>query len=104
MPPPALPILNATKYAGAWFEHGHPFNDAAYSLVNDAPLLAAKITRYEEVLRDMELTLTETRQKLLELVGEQKVDAAQLSQVDASLARLRETRRDLEIARELESA
>lgn len=98
--PSSLPILNATKYAGAWFEHGHPFNDAAYSLVYDAPLMAAKVTRYEEVLHDMELTLTQTRQKLLELVGEQKVDAAQLSQVEAALARLRETRRELEEARE----
>lgn len=99
--PPAIPILNATKYAGAWFEHGHPFNDAAYSLVNDAPLMAAKVTRYEEVLRDMETTLTHTRDKLLELVSERKVEPAQLSQVDASLARLRETRRELEEAREL---
>lgn len=98
--PPAIPILNATKYAGAWFEHGHPFNDAAYSLVNDAPLMAAKVTRYEEVLRDMETMLTHTRDKLLELVSERKVEQAQLSQVDASLARLRETRRELEEARE----
>jgi hypothetical protein len=101
MPPSSIPILNTTKYAGAWFEHGHPFNDAAYSLVNDAPLMAAKVTRYEEVLCHMESALVETREKLLELLDQRKVDAVQLSQVDAALSRLRETRRDLEAAREL---
>lgn len=102
--PSVLPMLNATKYAGAWFEHGHPFNDAAYSLVNDAPLMAAKVTRYEEVLRDMEDTLVCTRTQLLRLVEAKQVDLAQLTQVDAALAHLRQTRRDLEEARESQDA
>lgn len=97
---PAIPILNATKYAGAWFEHGHPFNDAAYSLVYDAPLMAAKVTRYEEVLQEMERALVETRTQLLQLIETKTVDAVQMSHVDAALCRLRETRRELEEARE----
>jgi hypothetical protein len=98
--PPALPILNDTKYAGAWFEHGHPFNDAAYSLVNDAPLMAAKMTRYEEVLAEMEAALCETQSHLTQLVAQNKVDAAQLSHVDSALEHLRQTRRELQEARE----
>jgi hypothetical protein len=100
MPTP-LPILKTTKYAGAWFEHGHPFNDAAYSLVQDAPLMAAKVTRYEAVLHELEGTLLETREKLMQLVASKAVEPAPLSQVDAALARLHEARRDLEAAREL---
>lgn len=97
--PSVIPILSATKYAGAWFEHGHPFNDAAYSLVNDAPLMAAKVTRYEEILREMEDTLDDTRTQLLRLVEARQVDAAQLSQVESALSHLRQTRRELEEAR-----
>lgn len=98
--PTAIPILNATKYAGAWFEHGHPFNDAAYSLVYDAPLMAAKVTRYEVVLQEMEGALVETREHLLRLIEQGRVETVQLSQVDAALSRLRDSRRELEEARE----
>ncbi len=97
--PTVIPMLETTKYAGAWFEHGHPFNDAAYSLVNDAPLMAAKVTRYEEVLREMEDALVETQAQLLQLIEAQKVDAVQLSQVESALSHLRRTRRELEEAR-----
>ncbi len=97
--PHSNPILDATKYAGAWFEHGHPFNDAAYSLVEDAPLMAAQITRYEEVLQDMEAALNQTRAHLLKLVQANEIAPVQLSHVEAALERLRQTRRELEAAR-----
>lgn len=100
--PHSNPILDATKYAGAWFEHGHPFNDAAYSLVEDAPLMAAKISRYEDVLQDMEAALNETRTQLLQLVEAREISRTQLSQVEAALDRLRQTRRELEAARQKE--
>lgn len=100
--PHSNPILDATKYAGAWFEHGHPFNDAAYSLVEDAPLMAAKISRYEDVLQDMEAALNETRAQLLQLVEAREISRTQLSQVEAALDRLRQTRRELEAARQKE--
>jgi hypothetical protein len=96
MPPPVIPILKSTKYANAWFEHGHPYNDEAYSLVNDAPLMAAKMSRYEEVLIDMERALSETRAQLLALVEAKKVEAAQLSHVEQALSQLRTSRRELE--------
>lgn len=98
--PNVNPMLNETKYAGAWFEHGHPFNDAAYSLVNDAPLMAAKVTRYEEVLQEMEDTLVDTRAQLLRLVEARQVDVTQLSQVESALSHLRRTRQEIELARE----
>ncbi len=41
--PPIIPLLENTKYAGAWIENGHPYNDAAYSLITDAPFLAARL-------------------------------------------------------------
>lgn len=97
MPPSVIPILQTTKYASAWFEHGHPFNDAAYSLVNDAPLMAAKMTRYEEILNGMETALGETHAHLMRLVETGKVDRAQLSHVEAALDRLQVTRRELEL-------
>lgn len=97
MPAPVIPILQTTKYASAWFEHGHPFNDAAYSLVQDAPLMAAKIPRYEEVLNGMEAALGETHAHLLRLVEAGTVDRAQLSHVEAALDRLHVTRRELEL-------
>jgi DNA repair ATPase RecN len=97
MPPPIIPILQSTKYASAWFEHGHPFNDAAYSLVQDAPMMAVKVTRYEEVLKEMESALAETRAHLQRLVEAGKVEPAQLSHVEAALGQLHESRRDLEL-------
>ena len=94
--PNANTILNTTKYAGAKFEYGHPFNDAAYSLVYDAPLMAAKVSRYEKVLHELEGTLEQTRLHLQQLAKSETIDAMQLYQVEAALAHLRDTRRELQ--------
>lgn len=87
--------LSATKYEGAKFEYGHPYNDAAYNLVYDAPSIVAKVTRYEQALSEMEAALVQAREQLQPLIDASKVDVAQLTQVDAALAQLRDLRRDL---------
>lgn len=92
--PDTATFLSATKYAGAKFEYGHPYNDAAYNLVYDAPAIVDRMRRYEAILNEMEEALELAREQLGPLISDGKVDGDQLEQVNASLAHLRELRAD----------
>lgn len=91
----ASKYLTATKYAGAKFEYGHPYNDAAYNLVYDAPAMAAKVTRYEAILPELECALVRARDQLQALIEGQLSSSAELAQLNAALTHLGELRSEL---------